>query len=262
MLIVVPVSEAPISSTPVETEPQMSGSRWFLRGMRDSAISVQGLVLIASMVGFGGLCRDIGFPLGAAILSCLTIWALPAQVLLVGGYAAGTAAPVIALAVALSSIRMFPMTAAIMPYLRGRGGGMFEQLVASHFVAVTAWIEGMRRLPGTPHEGRLPRFLGIGCFLVFSGTLAMVAGFFLAGTLPRALAIGLLFLTPLSFLIQLSHNARDLVDRLALALGLVLAPLFAEVGGRLDLLWTGLVGGTTAWAIHRFVRHRREGAKP
>jgi predicted branched-subunit amino acid permease len=225
--------------------------------MRAAATSVQGLVLFASMVGFGGLCRDIGFPIGAAMLSSVLIWALPAQVLVVGGYAAGNAAPVIALAVALSSIRLFPMTAALIPYLRGRNTGIGVQFLAAHFVAVTAWIEGMRRLPGTPIEGRLPFFFGIGCLLLVSATAATLIGFLLAGTLPRSLAIGLLFLTPLSFLIQLSHNARDLVDRLALAFGLILAPLLAEIGGRLDLLWTGLIGGTAAWAVHRFVKLRR-----
>ncbi|HEY7458267.1 MAG TPA: branched-chain amino acid ABC transporter permease, partial [Xanthobacteraceae bacterium] len=89
-----------------------------------------------------------------------------------------------------------------------------------------------------------------------SSMISTMIGYHLAGTLPRALAIGLLFLTPLSFLIQLSHNARDLVDRLALVFGLVLAPLMAEIGGRLDLLWTGLIGGAAAWGVHRFVAGR------
>lgn len=227
--------------------------------MRAATTSVQGLVLFAAMVGFGGLCRDIGFPVGAAMLSSVLVWALPAQVLVVGGYAAGNAAPVIALAVGLSSVRLFPMTAALMPYLRGRGVGIGRQLLAAHFIAVTAWIEGMRRLPGMNAEGRMPFFLGMGTFFVTGAALMTLIGFLLAGTLPRSLALGLLFLTPLSFLIQLSHNARDLVDRLALAFGLVLAPVMAEIGGRLDLLWTGLIGGTAAWAVHRFRKSQKSG---
>jgi predicted branched-subunit amino acid permease len=227
--------------------------------MRAACTSVQGLVLFASMIGFGGLCRDIGFPVGAAMLSSVVIWALPAQVLVVGGYAAGNAAPVIALAVGLSSVRLFPMTAALMPYLRGQGVGIGKQFLAAHFVAVTAWIEGMRRLPGTAPEGRMPFFLGLGTLFVTGAALMTLIGFLLAGTLPRSLALGLLFLTPLSFLIQLSHNARDLVDRLALGFGLVLAPFMAEIGGRLDLLWTGLIGGTAAWGVHRFVKARKSG---
>ena len=245
--------------TSLESEPPLSGAQWFLRGARAAATSVQGMVLFASMIGFGGLCRDIGFPVGAAMLSSVLIWALPAQVLVVGGYAAGNAAPVIALAVALSSVRLFPMTAALLPYLRAPKVGIGTQLLAAHFIAVTAWIEGMRRLPGTPHQGRVPFFFGLGVVFISSATLATLLGFLLAGTLPRALAIGLLFLTPISFLIQLSHNARDLVDRLALAFGLVIAPFMAEIGGRLDLLWTGLLGGTAAWLVHRIVKRRQSG---
>jgi predicted branched-subunit amino acid permease len=250
------VPESAASHQPTNSEPQVSTVRWFLRGMRAAATSVQGLVLFAAMVGFGGLCKDVEFPIGAAMLSSVLVWALPAQVLVVGGYAAGNAAPVIALAVALSSVRLFPMTAALMPYLRGRGG-IGWQILAAHFVAVTAWIEGMRRLPSTPVDGRLPFFLGIGSLLVISAMAATFGGYFLAGTLPRSLAIGLLFLTPLSFLIQLTHNGRDLVDRLALGLGLIIAPFMAEIGGRLDLLWTGLIGGSIAWAVHRFIKFRR-----
>jgi predicted branched-subunit amino acid permease len=251
------VPESPLSPLIPVGEPHPGGGRWFLRGIHAAATSVQGIVLFASFIGFGGLIRDIGFPLGAAILSTALVWALPAQVLLVGGYAAGNPLPVIALAVGLSSVRLFPMAASILPYLRGRRHGIAVQFVAAHFVAVTAWIEGMRRLPNMTGEGRLPFFFGLSATLVLSSMIATTVGFHLAGTLPRALAIGLLFLTPLSFLIQLSHNARDLVDRLALAFGLAVAPFVAEVGGRLDLLWTGLIGGGAAWLVHRWVKRRR-----
>jgi len=253
------VSESSASPPVPAGDPHVSGGRWALRGAWAAAKSVQGIVLFASFVGFGGLIQDVGFPLGAAILSTLLVWALPAQVLLVGGYAAGSAAPVIALAVGLSSVRLFPMAAAILPYLRSARQGIGIQFLAAHFVAVTAWIEGMRRLPGMAGEGRLPFFFGLSSTFVLMSMVATAVGFYLAGELPRALAIGLLFLTPLSFLIQLSHNARDFVDRLALAFGLLLAPLFAAYGGRLDLLWTGLVGGGAAWAVHWFLRRRRKG---
>jgi predicted branched-subunit amino acid permease len=218
--------------------------------------SIQGVVLFAAMIGFGGLCRGVDFPLGPALLSTALIWALPAQVLLVGGYAAGDAAAVIALAVGLSSVRLFPMAAALVPYLRDKRTGIGGQLLAAHFVAVTAWVEGMRQLPKLPREGRLSFFLGLGSTLILESMIAIWIGYQLTGALPGWLAAGLLFLTPLSFLIQLSNNARELVDRLALVLGLVLAPFIAEIAGRLDLLWTGLIGGGAAWAVHRYMKRR------
>lgn len=242
------MSDSPTQADPSST-PDPGAGHWYWRGVKAAATSVQFLVLLGTYIGFGGLLRDIGFPLAAGVLSTLMIWALPAQVLLIGGFAAGTAAPVIALAVGLSSVRFFPLTVAILPYLRGRGG-LATQLLAAHFVAVSAWVESMRHLPALPVEGRVPFFFGLANTFVGLCMIATVAGFLLAGTLPYALAVGLLFLTPISFLLQLARNARDLVDTLALVFGLALAPLFAEIGGRLDLLWTGLVGGGAAYLVH------------
>ena len=128
--------------------------------------SQQGYVLWATFVGFGGLAHDASFPFGATLLSTLLIFAIPAQVLLIDGYGAGTPA--------------------------------------------------------------------------------------------AAIALGLLILTPISFLLALARNARDRVDVLSLIFGLALAPLLAVYGGTFGLLWTGLVGGTAAWAIHRLRKRRRK----
>ena len=68
------------------------------------------------------------------------------------------------------------------------------------------------------------------------------------GTLVR---VSVLFLTPLSFLMSTARNARTLVDRVALVLGLVISPLLTWWGIGLDLLWTGIVGGTVAYGVYR-----------
>ena len=61
----------------------------------------------------------------------------------------------------------------------------------------------------------------------------------------------LLFLTPMSFIVSVARNSRLMVDRLALALGLVIAPVLAFAKVELDLLWTGILGGTLAYLVHR-----------
>jgi predicted branched-subunit amino acid permease len=249
--------DSPVSASDptgaLDTEALEPPRVWFWRGVRSALTAVQGIVLWAAFIGFGGLIRDVGFPLGAAVLSTLMIWALPAQLLVVGGFAAGNTAPVIALAVGLSSVRLFPMVAALMPVIRGRSG-LGTQLFASHFIAVTAWVESARLMPSIAVNARMPFFLGMSITFVFGSVVATLIGFVLAGTLPQALANGLIFLTPISFLLQLMRNARDMIDWLALGFGLVLAPVFAVVGGALDLLWVGLVGGGAAYAVHRIRR--------
>jgi hypothetical protein len=41
-----------------------------------------------------------------------------------------------------------------------------------------------------------------------------------------------------------------MVDRLALVLGLALGPLLAYWHIGLDLMWTGLIGGSLAYGVH------------
>jgi hypothetical protein len=76
-------------------------------------------------------------------------------------------------------------------------------------------------------------------------------GFYLAAFLPALLTAGLLFLTPMSFLVSTARNARLLVDRLALAFGLMLGPLLTYEQVGLDVMWTGIIGGSCAYGIHR-----------
>jgi hypothetical protein len=42
-----------------------------------------------------------------------------------------------------------------------------------------------------------------------------------------------------------------LVDRLALVFGLLLGPALSLLDVGLDIMWTGVVGGTVAYTVHR-----------
>ena len=42
-----------------------------------------------------------------------------------------------------------------------------------------------------------------------------------------------------------------MVDKVALVFGLVLGPVLTAMHLDLDLMWTGVVGGTLAYAVHR-----------
>jgi hypothetical protein len=42
-----------------------------------------------------------------------------------------------------------------------------------------------------------------------------------------------------------------MIDRLGLVLGLLIGPLLTILDVNLDLMWTGLVGGTAAYLVHR-----------
>lgn len=223
---------------------------------------LRALTLPAWLVGFslvsvGSLARDVGHPVGAAMLSTLLIWAGPAQILVYGGLAAGAAPLAVAIAVCLSSVRFLPMTMALLPYLRRPGQPQAELYLAAHLTSMTSWLEGMHRLPGLEQERRYRYFVAFAttCLLVATATTA--AGYYLVGALPLAFAAGLLMMTPIFFTIGLCGGARTASDWVALAMGLALEPVSVWALGRdFDLLATGVVGGTAAYWVGRRARRR------
>lgn len=225
-----------------------------LAGMR-AAAGLPAFMLMCALVGVGGLCRDIGYPMGAGVLSTLTIWAGPGQVVLFGSLAAGVALPAIAVAVSLSSIRFVPMCMSILPILRQPNTPTWLMLVLSHYVAVTAWVEGMRRLPDMPREARIPYFLGFANTVMFAAAIATGAGYYLIAKLPPALAAGLLFTSPIYFTVAMIAGARQAIDWLALGLGFAAAPFAARYAPPgFDLMIGGIGMGTLAYLIHRAAR--------
>ena len=228
----------------------------FWRGARD-ALSLPAWVLGFSILGIGSLARDAGFPAGAAVLSTLVMWAGPAQAIFFASVAAGTSFPVIAFAVTLSSVRLLPMTVAVLPLLRRPGQGLLTQLAAAHFIAVTMWVEGLRRLPPLAVPDRVPYFFGFALACLVVCTAATYIGYFLLGALPLPLAAGLLFLTAIFFTVSLVAGAQSVADWAAMLFGAVLTPLFSVLLGKdFDLLASGLIGGTAGYTVGKVRRSR------
>lgn len=227
----------------------------FFSGMR-GALSAPTMILIASMVGFGGLARELGFDLWLTMTMTALIWALPSQVVLVGSIASGAGLIASALAVTLSAVRLLPMTVAWIPLVRARNGKQIWLYLLSHYVAVTAWVESMRRLPAMAREDRLPYFAGFALVLSSLNIVATGVGHQIAGELPGILSAGLFLLTPTYFLLSLSGAAQLLSDKLAMVAGLLLGPFFFWLAPGFDLLWTGLVGGTLAYVVRTVLLKR------
>jgi hypothetical protein len=108
-----------------------------------------------------------------------------------------------------------------------------------------------------PRAERIPFANGLGAGFMTSALIGTFGGYYLVASLPPLLTAALLFLTPMSFLISTTRNCRMLADWLALTLGIVLAPLLAAWQVGFDLLWTGLVGGSVAYGLHRWREARK-----
>jgi len=213
---------------------------------------IPGIVLFSTALGFGAYARDSGLSLGQTAFVSVTVFALPGQVVLVDQIARGAALAGIAFAVMLTAIRLLPMVVVFIPYIRDERAAKLPLLFGSHFIAVTAWVLGMQILPRMPVRLRLAHHLGVGMGLLTSITVAAMVGHQLASAVPPAVAGGLLFLTPIYFLLSLLGSVTIPADRIAIGLGLVLgAPVYLIVPD-FDLLATGLIGGTLAYGITRF----------
>jgi len=228
-----------------------SNAAAFFGGVKSAWTSVFFLVLAGTYIGMGALAHD--FALGAwwFALSTLLVWASPAQVILVSALGAGAAPIEVAIAVGLSGIRLFPMVVALLPLLRGPSTRLRELLLPTHFTSVSMWVESLRLLPALPRERRIAFCNGLSVGYMGTAVIFGFAGYYLAAGLPPLFAGILLFLTPLSFLISTARNCREMVDRLALVLGLILGPLLTYWHVGLDLMWTGIVGGSLAYGVHR-----------
>lgn len=210
------------------------------------ALTVPGIILFGSSAGFGALARDAGFSIANAIFMMGIFFALPAQVLMLDQMARGASLAAAALAVTLTGLRLMPMSVALMPLLRAPGVGRLHYMLAGHFIAVTAWMEGWRRLPDVPAALRMTHFLGIGTGLLMATLVGTAAGFEIAGKVPAIIAAVLLFLTPIYFLLSLIASSVKHAEKLAIIAGALLGPPLFVLAPGFDLLLAGIIGGTLA----------------
>src|SRR5262245_58962994 len=238
-------------SLPPTHSPKRLATAVFFAGFRAAWWSVLVYVVIGTYVGIGALTHDFGFGLGWAVASTALVWAGPARGIPVSALGAGAAPVATALPVAVSSARPHPMVAPLLPLSRRPKPPLRALILPAHLTAVTMWIEALRLLPQVPRVARIPFANGVGLGFMGAAQAGTLIGYYLATSLPPLLTAGLLFLTPISFLISTTRNCRLMSDWLALAFGLVLGPLLAAWQMGLDLLWTGIVAGSLAYGIHR-----------
>lgn len=229
-----------------------------LAGVR-TALGLPALVLAAAYLGFGSVCRESGLGLWLGFSSTFANWALPGQVAMVELYGTGASLFVIALAVGLTNARLLPMAVTLLPVVRRDGTPRWLSYLAANFVAATAWAISMQRCPRMPRRARLSFFLGLGVSLWLVSLAATAGGFFLAGVLPRPVSLGLVFINPLYFMLMFMADLRRRARALALVFGAVAGPLLQPVAQDWGLLATGLLAGTAAYLVNRWLP-RREAA--
>jgi hypothetical protein len=174
------------------------GVHWFFKGARGIA-SLPAIILMSAFVGFCGFAVEAGIPLGETVFMTGMIWALPAKVLLVGSILAGVSLPAAFITVALSSIRLMPMVAALIPEIRTEKTPTWLLLLLSHFIAITAYVFTMERIRDVPREHRVAFFAGFGTTVTSANIVLVAVIYSTVANLPAMVAGALFFLTPVYF---------------------------------------------------------------
>src|SRR6476646_2212036 len=235
--------------------PPLDSPQWknsfhaFAWGMQSVASTVLTLVLFATYLGIGALAHDTHFSRGWVLASTLLVWAGPAQIILISTLGSGATIVQAAVAVTVSAIRLFPMVVSVLPMLRTAQTKRRHLVLATHFIAVTLWVECYRLLPLVPRERRIAFVHGLGCGLGLVCLIATTLGYGLAN-LPPLFAAAILLLTPLAFLLSTARNCNQISDVLALVLGIALFPLMSMLHTGVDILISGLTAGTIAYGVH------------
>ena len=214
-------------------------------------MGVPSMVLAAGYLGFGALANSSEFPLWAAMLSTVTIFALPGQLAMLEMSVAGAVPVVIVLTVALTAARFLPMTVALLPMLRSPGRSPWQLYAAVHLLAMTGWAASMRRCPELPIEQRLPWFVGFALTNWMACLVSTAVGYALASSLPLLVRQGLVFVGPLYFVLILTGDMRTRHGVAAIACGAVAGPLIHIFAPQWSVIVGGLVGGTLAFALVR-----------
>jgi predicted branched-subunit amino acid permease len=226
-------------------------SFWFFTGMK-GITSLPALILMTSFVGFSAFALESGITRGEAMFMTFGVWALPAQMILVGMMSAGAPLAACFIAVTLSSIRMMPMVASIVPDMRTRKTPTWLLLFASHFIAITAWVFAIRTLRDVPREHRAIYFLGFGLTLTTVNTIIVAVCYGLVARFPPLVAGTLFMLTPVYFIASIWATAQHTVVKLAFVVGIVGGPVMALIAPEFDVLYAGIGGGTLAYLVDRF----------
>jgi predicted branched-subunit amino acid permease len=241
------------AAPPAETSSSLAA---FGDGLAAAGRSVFLFVVFGTYVGIGALAHDLGFSLPWALATTFLVWAAPNQVILISALGSGTAPLAAAVAVSLSGVRLLPMVVSLLPLIKTPGMRVRRLIVPAHFTAISVWVEGLRLLPAVARGRRIAFYNGLGTGILASASAGTAVGFYLAANLPVLFAAALLFLTPVSFLVSVYASSGLTVDRLALGLGLAFGGALALAGVAFDLVWTGVIGGTLAYLVHRLRQGR------
>lgn len=226
----------------------------FLGGLKYGA-GAPAWVLFAGMIGFGAMCRNNGLDIWITTAITVSLFALPGQVVFVEMMSMGAAGLSVALAVALTATRFLTMVVTLFPQMHSKSRDK-TNFLAVHLLSMSSWAICMKEFPAIKAEHRYAYFIGIGlaCWgIAIPGT---AIGYLMAGSVPKPITYGFLFINPLFFLLTFADVVLPM-NRLAIILGGVAGCFLYLQWPEQSLLIAGATCGTFAYLLDYYWRRKR-----
>ena len=191
-----------------------------------------------------------------AVAASMLIWGLPGQLAMIDLTAAGQPVLVIVFACSLANARFLPMVVSFLPMI-SRPGEKFSLLVLeAQLLSINSWAMCLREFPSVDAHCRRRYYIVFASVILFAALIGTIVGHAGSVILPRALIAGLIFASPLFFALVLSA-VQVFSHRLAMIAGCIIMPLMYHWFPSVDLLLTGLLGGSIAFLIGRVNRENK-----
>ncbi|MGD2172178.1 MAG: AzlC family ABC transporter permease [Gammaproteobacteria bacterium] len=219
------------------------------------ALSLPAFILFFTMMGFGSLAQGSGFDASMAALATVMIWGLPGQLAMVELTATGQGFVAIVFACSLANARFMPMVVSFVPALARGGASLWRQLLDAQLLSINSWAMCLREFPRVEPAFRHLYYVTFAGSIMTAAVVGTLAGYYGAFFLPAVIVLGLIFTSPLFFALVLS-STEGLEERLSMLFGCATIAFAHALLPSVDLLVTGLVGGSAGFAAGRIWRRR------
>ncbi|MFT5112020.1 MAG: putative branched-subunit amino acid permease [Parasphingorhabdus sp.] len=214
------------------------------------SISLPAFILLTTMIGFGSLARSAGFSADMAWVATVAIWGLPGQLAMLDLTASGQNFVTIIVACSLANARFLPMVVSFLPWINTGKFGLGRATLAAQMLSINSWAICLRQFPLIDKPWRRVYYSTFASSIILAAIVGTLIGYHGAGALPVWVVLGFIFTSPLFFALVLS-SAKGASARWALLFGCILIPITTRWLPSVDLLVTGVVGGTAAFLVGR-----------
>jgi len=233
----------------------ISGHNEVMRKALFDSLSLPAFILFFTMMGFGSLMQAADFGAVMAAVATMLIWGLPGQLAMVELTMTGQGILAIVFACSLANARFMPMVVSFIPAMvRGRAS-LPGQLLDAQLLSINSWAMCRREFPRIDPAWRHLYYVTFAGSILSAAVVGTLTGYYGALFLPAAIVLGLIFTSPLFFALVLSTTP-GCEEKLSMITGCATISIAHYFFPSVDLLLTGLIGGTFGFFAGRYLGQR------